>query len=36
MTLERFAADEFVFEYGSKGEQFFLILEGEVEIMIPV
>ena len=35
MHLRSLKAEDFVFEYGSLGEEFFLILEGEVEIQIP-
>ena len=35
MHLRTMKAEDFVFEYGSLGEEFFLILEGEVEIQIP-
>ena len=35
MNLRTIPAETFVFEYGSLGEEFFLILEGSVEIQIP-
>ena len=35
MSLRTLKAEEFVFEYGSLGEEFFLILEGTVEIQVP-
>lgn len=34
MTLQEFKQDQFVVEYGQEGEEFFLILEGEVEILL--
>ena len=35
MTLRYVEAENFVFEHGSLGEEFFLILDGKVEIQIP-
>ena len=35
MSLRSIPAEHFVFEYGQLGDEFFLILEGEVEIQIP-
>ena len=35
MHLRWIKAENFVFEYGSLGEEFFLILDGKVEIQIP-
>ena len=35
LSLQTIPAGYFVFEYGSLGDQFFLILDGKVEIQIP-
>lgn len=35
MSLKSIPEGNFVFEYGELGEEFFLILEGKVEIQIP-
>ena len=35
MTFKELKQDEFVIEYGSFGEEFYVILEGECEILVP-
>ena len=35
MTLKELKKDEFVIEYGSFGDEFYLIIEGECEVLIP-
>ena len=35
MTLRTISAENFVFEHGSLGEEFFLILSGKIEVQIP-
>ena len=35
MTFKEMKKDEFVIEYGSFGEDFYLILEGECEVLVP-
>jgi len=35
MTYKEIKKDEFVIEYGSFGEEFYLIIEGEVEVLVP-
>ena len=35
MTLKEVDQDEMIIEYGEMGEEFFLILDGEVEILVP-
>ena len=35
MTYKEVPQNEFVFEYGSYGDEFYVILEGQVEILVP-
>ena len=35
MTLKEMKKDEFVIEYGSLGDEFYVILEGECEVTVP-
>ena len=35
MKYKEVKKDDFVIEYGSDGDEFYLILEGEVEVMVP-
>lgn len=35
MTLKEVPKDEFVIQYGDDGEEFYVILSGECEILIP-
>lgn len=35
LTYESVAKGRYVFEYGSVGEKFFIIIEGEVSVVIP-
>ena len=35
MTYQEVEKDKFVMEYGQLGEEFFVILEGQCEIMVP-
>ena len=35
VTYKEIKKDEFVIEYGSFGEEFYLIIEGEVEVLVP-
>lgn len=35
MTYKELEADEVVIEYGSIGDEFYVILEGECEVCIP-
>lgn len=35
MTLREVNEDQFVIEFGDRGDEFFLILEGDVEVLIP-
>lgn len=35
MTLKEMKQDDFVIEYGSLGDEFYVIIEGECEILIP-
>ena len=35
MTYKEVKKDEFAIEYGSAGDEFYLILEGECEVLVP-
>ena len=35
MTYKEKGVDEFVIEYGTYGQEFYVILEGECEVMVP-
>lgn len=35
LTLESFAANESVFQYGESGNKFYIILEGSVGVHVP-
>jgi len=35
MTYKEVKRDELIIEYGSEGKEFYLILEGETEVIIP-
>lgn len=35
MTLKELKKDEFVIEYGSFGDEFYVIIDGECEVLIP-
>ena len=35
MTYKEKDEDEFVIEYGTYGTEFYVILEGECEVMVP-
>ena len=35
MTFKELEADEMVIEYGSFGDEFYVILSGECEVMVP-
>ncbi len=35
MSYKEFDKDEFVIEHGTKGEDFYLILEGICEVLVP-
>jgi len=35
MTLKEVPKDEFIIQYGEIGDEFYVILEGECEILIP-
>ena len=35
MNYKEVKKDEFVIEYGQTGDEFYLILEGEVEVLVP-
>lgn len=35
MTYKEIEADELVIEYGTFGDEFYVILEGECEVMVP-
>ena len=35
MTYKEVKKDELIIEYGSEGKEFYLILEGETEVIIP-
>ena len=36
LLLEVFEPDQMVFDYGDKGDKFFIILKGKVSIQIPM
>ena len=35
MTYKEMKADEFVIQYGTFGEEFYVVLEGECEVQVP-
>ena len=35
MTYKEMPAEQFIIEYGTFGEEFYLILEGECEFLVP-
>ena len=35
MTYKEVKKDEFVIEYGTTGDEFYLILDGECEVLVP-
>jgi CRP-like cAMP-binding protein len=35
LTYEQFKLDDRVFEHGTVGDKFYIILEGEVAVMVP-
>lgn len=35
MTYKEIKADEFVIQYGTFGDEFYVILEGECEVLVP-
>ena len=35
MTLKEVEQDEFVIEYGTFGDEFYVLLEGDCEVLVP-
>lgn len=35
MNIEKYASDEFIFNFGDKGDKFYIILSGSVSVKIP-
>lgn len=35
MTFKEMEADDFVIEYGTFGDEFYVILDGECEVLVP-